>query len=89
MFSDGPGGLDGTTAIAVLILRVFVGVAILIHGYLKLGNIPTFSAKFNLPVSVGGVVVLSQVIGGGMLLAGLLGAVSSGGFMLGVGSLTR
>ena len=72
MFSDGPGGLDGTTAIAVLILRVFVGVAILLHGYLKLGQIPTFSAKFNLPVSVGGVVVLSQVIGGGMLVAGLL-----------------
>ena len=72
MFLDGPGGLDGTTAIAVLILRVFVGVAILLHGYLKLGKIPTFSAKFNLPVSVGGVVVLSQVIGGGMLLLGLL-----------------
>jgi putative oxidoreductase len=67
-----PGGLDGTTAVAVLILRMFVGVAILIHGYLKLGKIPAFSAKFNLPVSVGGVVVLSQVIGGGMLLVGLL-----------------
>jgi putative oxidoreductase len=72
VFPDGGGGLTGTTAVAVLILRVFVGTAILLHGYLKLFKIPAFSAKFNLPVFVGGVVVLSQVIGGSMLLMGLL-----------------
>jgi putative oxidoreductase len=67
-----PDALAGTTAVAVLILRLFVGCAILLHGYLKLGKIPAFSAKFDLPVFVGGVVVVSQVVGGGMLLAGFL-----------------
>jgi putative oxidoreductase len=63
---------DGLDGVAVLLLRLFVGVAIFLHGYLKAGKIRAFSAKFNLPVSIGGIVVLSQVIGACMLMAGLL-----------------
>jgi len=64
-------------SLGLLILRVFVGLAFVLHGYGKLGKIPLFASKFNLPPLVAVLVVYAQLIGGTMLMLGVLTSAAS------------
>jgi putative oxidoreductase len=57
-------------SLALAILRTFVGVALMLHGYGKTRNARGFAAKFNLPVPFAYAVTYAQVTGGALLVAG-------------------
>ena len=69
--------MDGRLAIALLILRAFVGFAFVLHGYGKLHKIRLFAGKFGLPAPLAAFVVYAQFVGGWFLIAGLLTPVAS------------
>jgi putative oxidoreductase len=57
---------------ALLLLRLFVGIAFIQHGSGKLMHPAEFAAEFGIPVWLGLVTMLTQVIGGILLLLGAL-----------------
>jgi putative oxidoreductase len=69
IFSSFPAGGAGA---ALLILRVFVGVAFLFHGYGKIVDIPAFAAEFGMPSAVAAAAAYTQFVGGLLLIVGLL-----------------
>lgn len=58
-------------SVAFLMLRVFVGVAFLFHGFAKLADITAFSAEFHIPHALAAVTAYTQVVSAALLIAGL------------------
>lgn len=72
------------TAVALLVLRFFVGTAFLFHGYGKIVDIDAFASEFNLPLSVAMAAAYTQFVGGLLLIVGFLtplAGISLGGTM--------
>jgi putative oxidoreductase len=59
-------------ALALLILRSFVGIAFIQHGSGKLMHPSEFAAEFGIPVWLGLATMLTQFIGGILLILGAL-----------------
>ena len=59
-------------ALALLILRCFVGIAFIQHGSGKLMHPSEFAAEFGIPVWLGLATMLTQFIGGILLVIGAL-----------------
>jgi putative oxidoreductase len=55
---------------ALLLLRLFVGIAFIQHGSGKLMHPAEFAAEFGIPVSLALATMLTQVIGGILLILG-------------------
>jgi putative oxidoreductase len=66
-------------ALALLILRLFVGIAFIQHGSGKLTHPSEFAAEFGIPVWLGLATMLTQVIGGILLILGPLTPLASVG----------
>ena len=69
LFPTFPGGRAGA---ALLLLRVFVGVAFIFHGYGKVVDIPAFAAEFEMSLPVAAAAAYTQFIGGLLLIFGAL-----------------
>ena len=67
-----PAAPSWRLALAVLCLRVFVGMAFLQHGTGKLMHPSEFAAEFGIPVWLALVTMLTQCIGGILLIIGAL-----------------
>lgn len=65
---------DATTrlALALFILRVFVGIAFIQHGSGKLMHPSEFAAEFGIPIWLALTTMLTQLIGGMLLVLGAL-----------------
>lgn len=74
LFPSFPGGRNGTV---IFILRVFIGIAFLFHGYGKIIDIQGFAAEFNLPAVVAATAAYTQFAGGLLLIVGLLTPLAS------------
>src|SRR5438093_4142400 len=57
---------------ALLLLRLFVGIAFIQHGSGKLLHPSEFAAEFGIPVWLGFAAMLTQLIGGILLIIGVL-----------------
>ena len=57
---------------ALLLLRLFVGIAFIQHGSGKLMHPAGFAAEFGIPVWLGLATMLTQLIGGILLILGAL-----------------
>ena len=68
-FDSFPSGRFG---VAFLILRAFVGLAFILHGFLKLSDLARFAAANDLPGPVALAAALTHFVGGIMLVVGLL-----------------
>ena len=66
-----PAIVDERTSVALLLLRVFVGVAFLFHGAGKTENLNSFAAEFQIPLAFAAAAAFTQVGGGLLLLLGL------------------
>ena len=64
--------LNRRTGAALLLLRVFVGIAFIQHGSGKLMHPAGFAAEFGIPVWLGLATMLTQLIGGILLILGAL-----------------
>jgi putative oxidoreductase len=69
IFTDFPAGRNG---LALLFLRLFVGVAFVLHGTGKINDISGFAAEYHVPVWMGAAAMLTQLFGGIFLIIGLL-----------------
>lgn len=67
----------GRTGIGLLILRLFVGAAFVLHGSGKLNDIAGFSAEYHVPYFMGAAAMLTQLLGGIFLIAGFLTPVAA------------
>jgi putative oxidoreductase len=67
-----PVVLNVRIASALLLLRVFVGIAFIQHGSGKLMHPAEFAAEFGIPVRLGLATMLTQLIGGILLILGAL-----------------
>jgi putative oxidoreductase len=67
-----PNAADGRISLALLILRVFVGVAFIQHGSGKLTHPSEFAAEFGIPVWLAFVTVFTQLTSGILLILGAL-----------------
>ena len=74
LFPSFNGGRSGA---ALLMLRMFVGIAFLFHGHGKIVDIPGFAAEFNMPVAVAMMAAYTQFICGALLIVGLLSPLAS------------
>jgi putative oxidoreductase len=74
LFPSFPGGRTGTV---IFILRVFIGIAFLFHGYGKIVDIQAFAAEFNLPPVVAAAAAYTQFISGVLMIVGLLTPLAS------------
>lgn len=59
-------------AVGLLAVRVLTGIGIFLHGYGKLGNVDGFSQYVGVPVFMGWIAVLTEVVGGLLLVIGAL-----------------
>ena len=67
----------GRTGIGLLILRLFVGAAFVLHGSGKLNDVAGFSAEYHVPYFMGAAAMLTQLLGGIFLIAGFLTPVAA------------
>jgi putative oxidoreductase len=67
-----PQVLDRRVGLALLLLRLFVGIAFIQHGTGKLMHPSEFAAEFSIPVWLGLATMLTQFIGGILLIIGAL-----------------
>lgn len=58
--------------LALLMLRVFIGVAFWFHGSAKVVDVAAFAAEFQIPPLLAAVAAYTQVAGALLLMAGLL-----------------
>ncbi|MBL8213820.1 MAG: DoxX family protein [Bryobacterales bacterium] len=63
-----PGGRDG---LALLLLRVLIGMAFVFHGYGKVTGIAAFMAEFQMPRGVAVFAAYAQLAAGALLVVGL------------------
>ncbi|MBI3910363.1 MAG: DoxX family protein [Armatimonadetes bacterium] len=71
------GFATGRTGLALLILRLVVGIAFLFHGYPMITNIAGFAESAALPLFLAAAAAISEFVGGGLLIVGLLSPVAS------------
>jgi putative oxidoreductase len=71
-----PGFPAGRVGAGLLILRVVVGIAFMLHGYPKITNIAGFAAQAHVPVFLGAAAAASEFVGGALLILGLLTPVA-------------
>jgi putative oxidoreductase len=74
LFPSFPAGRAGT---ALFILRVFVGIAFLFHGYGKIVDITAFAAEFDMPVVAAAAAAYTQFVSGVLMIFGLLTPLAS------------
>lgn len=74
LFPSFPGGRTGTV---IFILRVFIGIAFLFHGYGKIVDIQGFAAEFNMPIVLAAAAAYTQFVSGVLMIAGLLTPLAS------------
>ena len=67
-----PTGAHTRLALALLILRLFVGIAFTQHGSGKLMHPWEFAAEFGIPVWLALITMMTQLIGGILLIVGAL-----------------
>jgi putative oxidoreductase len=67
-----PSAGDARIALALLILRLFVGVAFIQHGSGKLTHPSEFAAEFGIPVWLAFITMLTQLTSGMLLILGAL-----------------
>ena len=65
------------TSVALLLLRVFVGVAFCFHGSGKTAALSAFAAEFQIPLALAAVAAFAQVGGGLLMVLGLCTPVSA------------
>lgn len=63
-----PGGRRGA---GLLLTRVLVGAAFLVHGYGKVADLAGFAAEFHMPMAAAVFAAYAQLIAGGLLILGL------------------
>lgn len=73
-----PSLLSGRPGQALLMLRVFVGVAFLIHGYGKIVDIPAFAQEFGIPLWAAAAAAYTQFLAGALLIAGFAAPLAAG-----------
>jgi putative oxidoreductase len=81
----GTGSRRGAVDVALLLLRIFVGVAFVLHGWGKVRDVGGFSAANGVPVFLGAAAAYVQFVGGLLLVVGLLtplAALGIGGTMV-------
>lgn len=69
LFTSFPGH---RASVALLLLRVFVGIAFLFHGYGKMVDVPAFAAEFGLALPVAAAAAYTQFVCGLMMILGVL-----------------
>jgi putative oxidoreductase len=67
IYATFPGGRGGA---ALLLLRSFIGVAFLFHGYGKMIDVHGFAAEFGIPLPVAAAAAYTQFIGGVLMILG-------------------
>jgi putative oxidoreductase len=67
-----PTGTTARLALALFVLRFFVGIAFIQHGSGKLMHPAEFAAEFGIPVWLALATMLTQLLGGIMLILGAL-----------------
>ncbi len=67
IFADFPTGRNG---LALLGLRFYVGFAFILHGTGKLNDVSGFAAEYHIPIWLGAVTMLTQILGGILLIIG-------------------
>ncbi|MCI0422825.1 MAG: DoxX family protein [Acidobacteria bacterium] len=67
-----PSFPSGRRGIALLLLRVFVGIAFLFHGYGKVVDIAGFAAEFGMPYLIAAAAACVQFGAGLLLILGLV-----------------
>jgi putative oxidoreductase len=67
-----PTGSNTRLALALLILRLFVGIAFIQHGSGKLTHPSEFAAEFDIPIWLALITMLTQLLGGILLIVGAL-----------------
>lgn len=68
----GMGRRSSAGDVALLLLRVFAGVAFVLHGWGKVADVSGFAAEQGVPVVLGAAAAYVQCIGGLLLVVGLL-----------------
>jgi putative oxidoreductase len=68
----GRGGRSSAVDVALFALRVFAGVAFVLHGWSKVTNVSGFAADQGVPVVLGAAAAYVQFIGRLLLVVGLL-----------------
>jgi putative oxidoreductase len=68
----GMGSRSSAVDVALLLLRVCVGVAFVLHGWGKVRDVGGFSAEHGVPVFLGAAAAYVQFVGGLLLVGGLL-----------------
>jgi putative oxidoreductase len=63
---------DARPSIGLLILRLVLGVGIALHGYGKIGKLEGLAAFAGVPVPIAGLAMLTELIGGILIVAGAL-----------------
>jgi putative oxidoreductase len=63
---------SGRLGIALLLLRVVVGLAFVLHGWPKVTDVAAFAGAMKLPLWLAGVGAYTELVGGILLLLGLL-----------------
>jgi putative oxidoreductase len=71
-FLTGMGSKSRAVDVALLLLRVFAGVAFVLHGWGKVADVSGFAAEQGVPVVLGAAAAYVQFIGGLLLVVGLL-----------------
>ena len=74
MFPSFPSGRGG---IALLLLRVFIGIAFLFHGYRKVVDIAGFATEFGMPHCIAAAAASVQFGAGLLLILGLVTPLAS------------
>jgi hypothetical protein len=63
---------SGRVGLALLVLRVVVGLAFVLHGRPKVADVAAFAGALKLPLWLAGVAAYTELIGGSLLILGLL-----------------
>ena len=77
-----PTGAHTRLALALLILRLFVGIAFTQHGSGKLMHPSEFAAEFGIPVWLALITMMTQLIGGILLIVGILQTIITYGLFI-------
>lgn len=62
----------GRAGTALLILRAFIGIAFLFHGYGKIADLAGFAAEFDIPLRLASAAAYTQFVCGLLMIVGLL-----------------
>ena len=69
LFPMFPAGREGT---ALFLLRVFIGIAFLFHGFGKVKDLSAFATEFQLPFGIAAMAAYVQFFGAFLMIIGLL-----------------